>query len=109
MGDPELPICAIKITTFPDGSGTAVGLLCQHAVLDGHTEVAFMKNWSQQFRSVSYEPTPYHDRCCIEDKMEVGDLELDAQGKPQDATSARLKVISPGQQYVPEFAAVMPK
>eukprot|EP00927_Polykrikos_kofoidii_P053882 TRINITY_DN48406_c0_g1_i1.p1 TRINITY_DN48406_c0_g1~~TRINITY_DN48406_c0_g1_i1.p1 ORF type:complete len:546 (+),score=104.06 TRINITY_DN48406_c0_g1_i1:148-1638(+) len=108
-GDPNLPICAIKITAFPNDSGTAVGLLCQHAVLDGESEVAFMKNWSQQFRNVSYEPSPCHDRCCIENDIQVDDVELDAQGKPQDATSARLKVIPPGQQYVPEFAAIMPR
>jgi len=99
---PTVPLLSLKITQFPAG-GTAIGMLAQHRVVDGETQVTFMRNWARAFRGLDPDPKPTHDRCVV-NRMSTGDQP--AGHKPDGWT---IKSIPPGEQSPPEFIGVMPK
>lgn len=99
---PEAPLLSVKITLFASG-GTAVGILAQHAVIDGHAMTMFMRNWSYVFRGLPLSPTPTHNRSAV-NALSTGAMEL---GEKPDVF--KIKSVPAGQQLVPEFAGVMPK
>mmetsp|Transcript_102075 Transcript_102075/g.284165 ORF Transcript_102075/g.284165 Transcript_102075/m.284165 type:complete len:494 (+) Transcript_102075:63-1544(+) len=101
-GCSDLPLLSVRITTFAAG-GTAVGMLLQHGIGDADAEISFARNWSRVFRGLAMEPAPIHERCTV-NQLAAGDL---ATG--EKPTGFKVRVIPPGEQYVPEFMGVLPK
>ena len=104
-GSPDVPLCAIKITTFTGGGGggTAIGLLLQHAVGDADTQMCFMRNWARAYAGQPPETPPVHDRMLICRLAPAGDGPID-----DPPCEAHLEVIEPGAPPAPPpFAGVM--
>eukprot|EP00286_Rhodomonas_abbreviata_P002309 CAMPEP_0181344320 /NCGR_PEP_ID=MMETSP1101-20121128/32111_1 /TAXON_ID=46948 /ORGANISM="Rhodomonas abbreviata, Strain Caron Lab Isolate" /LENGTH=400 /DNA_ID=CAMNT_0023456117 /DNA_START=93 /DNA_END=1292 /DNA_ORIENTATION=+ len=103
-GSPDVPLLALKITTFALGGGTAIGMLLQHGVADADAQIAFMRNWSRIFRGLALDPSPIHDRG-------LGLPPSPPSGAPLLARPDRFNMllVPPGEPAVPPFMAVMPK
>ena len=104
QGSPDAPVLALKITTFANGGGTAIGMLVQHGVLDGEAEIQFMAHWSQAYRGLELSPPPVHARCFISEQAAAADA-------PPAACPANFHVraTAAGEMVPPEFLPVMPK
>jgi hypothetical protein len=65
-GGPEVPILKVRITLFPNGGGTAIGVLALNGVLDANSTIAFMNNWAHAHGKREGGPDPelepFHDR-----------------------------------------------
>ena len=103
-GSPDVPLVALKITTFARGGGTALGVLLQHGVADADAQIAFVRNWSRVFGALALDPPPVHDRG-------LGLPSPSPPGECRLARPAHFSVLSlpPGEPYSPPFLAVMPR
>ena len=108
-GSPDVPVLAIRITTFPNGGGTAIGLLLQHGVADADAQIAFVRNWSRVFRGVEPEPPPIHTRSIIA-TLSTGALQpASTDGRWAQPEDVVMTVTQPGEVGAPAFLGVMPK
>ena len=115
-GSPEAPLFAVKITSF-SGGGTAIGMLLQHGVADADAQVSFVGNWSRVVRSLAMEPAPIHDRALVFQGAAPAASKAPANAPSGELTTAereppagcKMKLLPPGENFTPPFAAVMPK
>ena len=115
---PHVPLLKIKITTFQgrpgqEQGGTAIGILCQHGVLDGESMITMMRNWSNIYRGEGLDPIPNHDRMTALEPEAVTTAPIDSTINSTNdstiSTEATFVVVPKGEKFIPPFAQQMPK
>ena len=103
-GNPEAPILALKVTTISGAcSGTAIGMLVQHGVVDADSMIVFMKNWAECYRGQeTLSVPPSHDR-------RVEQWQLHGAECPPKPDAFRIRAVPAGEAPLPEFVPVMPR
>ena len=111
----RVPLLKIKITTFSQGGGggTAIGILCQHGVLDSEAMITMMCNWSNIYRGEGLNPIPNHERNAALEPAAVTTAAFDSTINSTNdsiiSTEATFVVVQKGETYVPPFTQQMSK
>lgn len=108
VGSTEAPVLAIRITSFPNGGGTAIGLLLQHGVADADAQIAFVRNWSRLFRGLEPDPVPILSRGLI-DSLSTGRLQpAPGDGRWAQPEDVIMSIVRPGEIDLLPFLGLMP-
>lgn len=108
VGSTEAPVLAIRITSFSNGGGTAIGLLLQHGVADADAQIAFVRNWSRLFRGLEPDPLPILSRELI-DSLSLGRLQpVPGDGRWAQPEDVIISIVRPGEVDTLTFLGVMP-